>query len=158
MARITAGVGSSHVPAIGAALGLIGFFLLGSQVLVYALEVTVVRTQRLWPRSILQPPLTDADKALLRAMAKQEERRPEEHVEVHFDGPLDPVQVGPLNAAFSPSEAEIAHARRVIEVDRQAAAEGRGAVALDGRMIDIPVVRRAERLLARAAAIAARRG
>ena len=36
-----------------------------------------------------------------------------------------------------------------------ARAEGRGAVALDGRMIDIPVVRRAERLLARAAAIAA---
>ena len=69
---------------------------------------------------------------------------------------INPVQVGPLNAAFSPSEAEIAHAKRVIEVDRQAAAEGRGAVALDGRMIDIPVVRRAERLLARAAAIAAR--
>ncbi len=69
---------------------------------------------------------------------------------------INPVQVEPLNQAFSPNEAEIAHAHRVIEVDRQAAAEGRGAVALEGRMIDIPVVRRAERLLARAAAIAAR--
>ena len=69
---------------------------------------------------------------------------------------INPVQVAPLNAAFSPGEAEIAHAKRVIEIDRQAAAEGRGAVALDGRMIDIPVVRRAERLLARAEAIAAR--
>lgn len=69
---------------------------------------------------------------------------------------INPVQVGPLNEAFSPGEAEIAHARRVIEVDRQATAKGRGAVALDGRMIDIPVVRRAERLLARAEAIAAR--
>ena len=69
---------------------------------------------------------------------------------------INPVQVAPLNAAFSPSEAEIAHAKRVIQIDRQAAAEGRGAVALDGRMIDVPVVRRAERLLARAAAIAAR--
>jgi len=69
---------------------------------------------------------------------------------------INPVQVGPLNEAFSPGAEEIAHARRVIEVDRQAAAEGRGAVALDGRMIDTPVVRRAERLLARAEAIAAR--
>lgn len=69
---------------------------------------------------------------------------------------INPVQVAPLNAAFSPGAEEIAHARRVIEIDRLAAAEGRGAVALDGRMIDIPVVRRAERLLARAAAIAVR--
>ena len=71
---------------------------------------------------------------------------------------INPVQVAPLNAAFSPAEAEIAHAKRVIEIDRQAAAEGRGAVALDGRMIDVPIVRRAERLLARAEAIAARVG
>jgi citrate lyase subunit beta/citryl-CoA lyase len=69
---------------------------------------------------------------------------------------INPAQVGPLNEAFSPSPEEIAHAHRVIEVDRQARAEGRGAVALDGRMIDVPVVRRAEKLLARAAAIAAR--
>jgi len=69
---------------------------------------------------------------------------------------INPVQVAPLNAAFSPSEAEQAHARRVIEVDRAAREEGRGAVALDGRMIDIPVVRRAERVLARAAATRAR--
>ncbi|MCC6718731.1 MAG: CoA ester lyase [Acetobacteraceae bacterium] len=68
---------------------------------------------------------------------------------------INPAQVAPLNDAFSPSTEEIAHAERVIEVDRRAAAEGRGAAALDGRMIDIPVVRRAERLLARAAAIAA---
>lgn len=69
---------------------------------------------------------------------------------------IHPAQVAPLNLAFSPGAEEVAHARRVIEVDRQATAEGRGAVALDGRMIDIPVVRRAERLLARAEAIAAR--
>jgi citrate lyase subunit beta/citryl-CoA lyase len=69
---------------------------------------------------------------------------------------INPAQVAPLNEAFSPSAEEIAHARRVIEVDRQARAEGRGAVALDGRMVDVPVVRRAEKLLARADAIAAR--
>ena len=69
---------------------------------------------------------------------------------------INPAQVAPLNAAFSPSAEEIAYASRVIEIDRAAQAEGRGAVALDGRMIDIPVVRRAENLLARAEAIAAR--
>lgn len=75
---------------IGAALGLIGFLLIGSQVLLYALEVTVVRSQHLWPRSIVQPPLTNADKALLEAMARQEERRPEEHVTVAFEPESQP--------------------------------------------------------------------
>jgi citrate lyase subunit beta/citryl-CoA lyase len=69
---------------------------------------------------------------------------------------INPAQVPALNEAFSPGETEIAQAHRVIAADRTARAEGRGAVALDGRMIDVPVVRRAERLLARAAAIAAR--
>jgi citrate lyase subunit beta/citryl-CoA lyase len=62
---------------------------------------------------------------------------------------INPAQVGPLNVAFTPSEAEVDHARRVIAVDAAARADGRGAVALDGKMIDVPVVRRAEALLAR---------
>ena len=72
--------------AIGAALGLVWFLVLGTQVLLYSLEVTVVIEQRLWPRSIVQTPLTASDMRLLEAMAKQEERRPEEHVAVRFDG------------------------------------------------------------------------
>ena len=71
---------------IGAVLGFLGFLLIGTQVLLYSLEVTVVRAQHLWPRSIVQPPLTESDIALLSAMAKQEERRPEERVTVTFDG------------------------------------------------------------------------
>lgn len=71
--------------AIGAALGLLWFLVLGTQVLLYALEVTVVRAQRLWPRSIVQPRLTSSDLKLLEAMAKQEERRVEEHIVVTFD-------------------------------------------------------------------------
>ncbi len=71
--------------AIGAALGLVWFLVLGTNVLLYSLEVTVVRAQRLWPRSMIQPPLTASDVRLLEAMAKQEERRPEEHVQVTFD-------------------------------------------------------------------------
>lgn len=75
-----------------------------------------------------------------------------------FDGAscINPAQVAPLNAAFTPSPEEVTLARRIIAADADAAARGLGAVALDGRMIDTPVVRRAERLLARAAAIAAR--
>ena len=72
--------------AIGAALGLVWFLVLGTQVLLYSLEATVVSAQRLWPRSIVQPPLTSSDLRLLEAMAKQEERRPEEHVAIRFDG------------------------------------------------------------------------
>lgn len=66
---------------------------------------------------------------------------------------INPAQVPALNAAFTPGEAELIHAARVIEADRQS---GGAAVALDGKMVDTPIVRRAERLLARAAAIANR--
>jgi citrate lyase subunit beta/citryl-CoA lyase len=65
---------------------------------------------------------------------------------------VHPAQVPVLNAGFSPSEAEIAWASRVVAADRAARAEGRGAFRLDGRMIDLPVVRRAEEILAMAAA------
>ena len=54
------------------------FLVLATQVLLYSLEMTVVRAQKLWPRSIRQPPLTSSDRTLLEALAKQEERRPEE--------------------------------------------------------------------------------
>ena len=69
---------------------------------------------------------------------------------------INPAQVAPLTRAFTPSPGEVEYARRVIEVDAAARAEGRGAVALDGKMIDVPVVRRAAALLARFAAIEAR--
>jgi len=66
---------------------------------------------------------------------------------------INPAQVAPLNAAFTPTADEVHYATRVIATDAEARAHGRGAVALDGRMIDVPVVRRAERLLARHEAI-----
>jgi hypothetical protein len=44
-----------------------------------------VLTRRLWPRSIVQPPLTEADRASLALQALQNQRRPEQHVEVTFD-------------------------------------------------------------------------
>jgi citrate lyase subunit beta/citryl-CoA lyase len=61
-----------------------------------------------------------------------------------------------VNEEYSPSSEEVAHAKRVIEGNAKAAAEGRASFAIDGKMIDVPVVTRAERLLARHAAIRAR--
>ena len=55
-----------------------------------------------------------------------------------------------LNAGFAPSPAEIDEARRIVEGDRDHKAKGIGAFALDGRMIDEPVVQRALNLLERA--------
>jgi citrate lyase subunit beta/citryl-CoA lyase len=61
---------------------------------------------------------------------------------------IHPKQVAVLNEEFAPRPEEVDHARRVVEAAAQALAEGRGAAALDGRMIDAPVVERARTLLA----------
>lgn len=57
---------------------------------------------------------------------------------------IHPAQVGPIHEAFSPSEEELEHARRVVEAFETA---GSGVVSLDGRMLDAPVVERARRLV-----------
>jgi citrate lyase subunit beta / citryl-CoA lyase len=59
---------------------------------------------------------------------------------------IHPAQLAPIHAAFTPTGDEVAWARRVIEL--MSADGGRGAVALDGRMIDRPHVKQAERILA----------
>ncbi len=69
---------------------------------------------------------------------------------------VHPKQVPILNAAFSPSAAEVAEAKALIAAYDAALAAGNGAVNHNGRMIDQPVAERARALLARAAAIAAR--
>jgi citrate lyase subunit beta / citryl-CoA lyase len=71
---------------------------------------------------------------------------------------IHPSQVPVLNAGFSPSAEATAYAERVVALDRESAAQGRASFAIDGKMIDIPIVQRAQALLARAEAIAARRG
>lgn len=62
---------------------------------------------------------------------------------------VHPDQVAVLNQTFTPSEAELEHARRVVVAAREAEDNGVGAVQLDGRMIDLPIVKRAQRLLER---------
>ena len=65
---------------------------------------------------------------------------------------IHPDQVGPINAAFMPSEAAVAHARRVVAAFD--AAPDAGAVGMDGMMLDMPHLKQAQRLLARHAAFA----
>lgn len=57
---------------------------------------------------------------------------------------IHPGQIDAVNAAFTPSENELEEARRIVVAMRAASAEGRGAVSLDGRMIDIASIRQAE--------------
>ena len=69
---------------------------------------------------------------------------------------IHPSQVPILNEEFRASAEETAHARRVVAAYDKALAEGVGAVTVDGKMIDVPVVERARLLLEREHAIAAR--
>jgi citrate lyase subunit beta/citryl-CoA lyase len=69
---------------------------------------------------------------------------------------IHPGQVPVVNREYSPSAGEVAYARRIVEENARAEAAGRGSFAIDGKMIDVPVVERARRLLARAAAIEVR--
>jgi len=73
-------------------LGLLSWLYLAAEATLYAAEVNVVGARHLWPRSILQPPLTRSDKRALTDLAKQEERRPEESIQVNF---TDQAQASP---------------------------------------------------------------
>ncbi|MEO5629031.1 MAG: CoA ester lyase [Thermomonas sp.] len=63
---------------------------------------------------------------------------------------VHPRQVPLANAVFAPTDAEIMHARRVVAAARAAGAGSQGAFAVDGRMVDVPFLKRAEALLASA--------
>ena len=61
---------------------------------------------------------------------------------------IHPAQIGTINEAFSPNPDDVAYARRVMEAWREAEANGRGSLSLDDKMVDVPVVKRAQNLLA----------
>jgi YihY family inner membrane protein len=70
-------------------IALLSWLSLSGQLLLYAAEVNVVLARRLWPRSLLQRPLTEPDKQVLTALAQTEERLDEETVEVRFSPETD---------------------------------------------------------------------
>ena len=74
-----------------------------------------------------------------------------------FDGKwaIHPAQIEIINAAFTPDAAEVAAARRILDAMEEGEAAGRGAVIVDGRMVDVASVRQAQGLVTRADRIAA---
>lgn len=69
---------------------------------------------------------------------------------------IHPSQVAFANEVFSPPDAEVTKANRIIEELRKAEAEGRGAAALDGKMIDAASEKMARNVIDMATAIAAK--
>jgi malyl-CoA/(S)-citramalyl-CoA lyase len=67
---------------------------------------------------------------------------------------IHPSQIALANEVFTPSDTEVARAQRILDAMNRAAKEGRGAVSLDGKLIDIASIRMAETLLNKAKAIA----
>jgi malyl-CoA/(S)-citramalyl-CoA lyase len=68
---------------------------------------------------------------------------------------IHPSQIELANGVFSPSEAEVTKAKRIIEAMEQAHKEGKGAVTLDGRLIDLASIKQAEVMVKKAEQIAA---
>ena len=66
---------------------------------------------------------------------------------------IHPTQIEAANAVFSPSAEEVAKARRIVDAMAQAAREGKGAVQVDGRLVDLANIRMAQNLLQKADAI-----
>jgi len=65
---------------------------------------------------------------------------------------IHPSQVEPVQTAFTPNDEAMAYAKRVVETFEASQSEGKGAFALDGKMIDMPLVKNAQKVLDRARA------
>jgi uncharacterized BrkB/YihY/UPF0761 family membrane protein len=74
----------SAYTVFGTVLALIAWIYLAVEITVYSAEINVVLARRLWPRALVQPPLTEADRSSLAHQALQNQRRPEQHIEVTF--------------------------------------------------------------------------
>jgi YihY family inner membrane protein len=103
--------------AFASVLVLLAWISLSVAITVYAAELNVVLARRLWPRSIVQPPLTEADRAVLAAQALQNQRRDDQRVHVSYDDlpphaaaaaqfPRTPDEITPPAAPNSGSQAD----------------------------------------------------
>ncbi len=68
---------------------------------------------------------------------------------IGFDGKasINPRQVHCINEIFNPTLDEINHAKRVLEAKEMALKEGKGVFSLDGKMVDLPIIKRAEKVI-----------
>jgi hypothetical protein len=77
----------------GTVLGLLAWIYIAVEITVYSAEINVVLARRLWPRAIVQPPLTEADRVSMALQALQNQRRPEQDIEVTFNDRPDGAEV-----------------------------------------------------------------
>jgi YihY family inner membrane protein len=85
-------------------LGLLAWIYFGVQGTVYAAEINVVLARGLWPRAMVQPPLTEADRASMALQALQNQRRPEQQIEVTYTDRADGAGV-PSSTPRTPQDA-----------------------------------------------------
>jgi YihY family inner membrane protein len=90
-----------HAQAIaglfGVVLGLLAWLALQATVIVYAVEADAVRAKHLWPRSLVQPPLTDADKSYYTEAVLREAQRPEQRLAIGYESDDQRIPPLPLN-------------------------------------------------------------
>jgi membrane protein len=79
----------SDLADVSLVIGLLLFLHLGAQVTLYAAEINVVVSRRLWPRSYFSSPDVPADERVLQALAKAQERSERQHIEVAFEKPQE---------------------------------------------------------------------
>ena len=125
----------------------------GRQPLLTAIGL-VLLSGRAYGRAVLDGVHLDLDDAEGFALSCRQGR------ELGFDGKtlIHPTQIEPANAAFMPTGDEVARARHIIAAYTEAAGAGRGAVRIDGRLVEALHVEEARRTLALVEAIAAREG
>jgi uncharacterized BrkB/YihY/UPF0761 family membrane protein len=87
-------------------LGLLFWLYLVAQLTMFAAETNVVIARRLWPRSLVPPPLTGADRRVLGDIARQEARRPEQEVVVGFSAAAEPGEAGTVSRDAPPGTPE----------------------------------------------------
>ncbi len=111
--------------------------------LLYA-RTRVVNAARALKKSVIDTPFTDTsdEEGLINdtIFAKN----------IGFNGKasINPRQIHTINRIFTPSIQEIKYAKRVIEANEKALKEGKGVFSLDGKMVDLPVIKRAEIIMA----------
>lgn len=107
-------------------IGLLVWIYLGAQLTLYAAEINVVRSKRLWPRGLKKDDRTEADERTLAQLAEVEERRPDEKVDVRFEEPGGPEGDGAdaarddAGGAVERAQKALAEAKEAVERAKQA--------------------------------------
>jgi YihY family inner membrane protein len=114
----------------GLVLGLLAWIYLGAKVTLYAAELNTVLARRLWPRAIVQPPLTAADQESIALQSLLSQRRPEQEVVTTFStGPMSQDEF--RRRGYEIDESRTGLSRRTTDEDAPPAAEKPGDGAAD---------------------------